>query len=249
MIDNLECMVTTNRRPLNQARRQTLRNEATHALRHAILSGIYQPGDHLVEAEIAQQMGTSHGPVREALQELEAEDLIVIEPHRGAFVKSFTADDIREIYSLRSLLETAMVLRSIERVTEDDLVALDALIAQMRAAEAAGNAEAEIELDLAFHSTLCALSGHRRMIEAWNRLAFPIRLFLTMAIPKHLSLHEAVESHVPIVEALRHRDAAAATKHMEAGVLAIGERIASAMTSSASIVPLLDRPGEEGAIP
>ncbi len=241
--------MTANRQPLVQARRQTLRNEVTHALRQAILSGTYRPGDHLVEAEIAQQMGVSHGPVREALRELAAEDLIVIEPHRGGFVKSFTADDIREIYSLRSLLETAMVIRAIERVTEEDLIVLDGLIAQMRAAEEAGNAEAEIELDLTFHSTLCELSGHHRMIEAWNRLAFPIRLFLTMAIPTHLSLHDAVESHVPIVQALRQRDAVAATKHMEAGVLAIGEQIASAMKPAAPILPLPDLPIEEGAVP
>ncbi len=247
IIHTWECTVEANRRQLDPARRQTLRREVTHALREAILSGAYQPGAHLVEAEIAELMGVSHGPVREALRELEAEDLIVIEPHRGGFVKSFTADDIREIYSLRSLLETAMVLRAIERITEDDLVVLDALIAQMRVAEAAENAEAEIELDLAFHSKLCALSGHRRMIEAWNRLAFPIRLFLTMAIPKHLSLHEAVESHIPIVEALRQRNAVAATKHMEAGVLAIGERIATAMTPSAPVVPLPDLPGGKTA--
>ena len=95
-------------RALEPVRRHTLGSEVTHALREAILSGVYQPGDHLTEAQIAREMQVSHGPVREALRELEAEELIVIEAHRGAFVKAFTADDVREIYSMRSALETAM---------------------------------------------------------------------------------------------------------------------------------------------
>src|SRR5437870_9903376 len=90
-------------RTLEPVRRQTLGSEVTHALREAILSGVYQPGDHLTEAQIAREMQVSHGPVREALRELEAEELIVIEAHRGAFVKAFTADDVREIYSMRSV--------------------------------------------------------------------------------------------------------------------------------------------------
>src|SRR5437667_11654296 len=96
-------------RALEPVRRHTLGSEVTHALREAILTGVYQPGDHLTEAEIAREMGVSHGPVREALRELEAEELIIIEPHRGAFVRAFTAQDVREIYSLRSLPDTATV--------------------------------------------------------------------------------------------------------------------------------------------
>ena len=224
-------------RTLEPVRRQTLGSEVTHALREAILSGVYQPGDHLTEAQIAREMQVSHGPVREALRELEAEELIVIEAHRGAFVKAFTADDVREIYSMRSALETAMVKLAIERVSDADLVELEVLIEEMRKAAHAEDPDALIELDLEFHRRLCALSNHHRLYDAWRRLASPIRLFLTMAIPTYLPLQEAAESHPPIVRALRRRDAEAATKYMERGVGQVGERIAEAMGSVTVAVP------------
>ncbi len=198
---------------------------------------MYQPGDHLIEAEIARAMGVSHGPVREALRELEAEELIVIEPHRGAFVRAFTAQDVREIYSFRSLLETAMVNLAQARVQPADLDDLQALIERMRAAATDGEIEVEIELDLEFHRRLCALSGHRRMYEAWQRLASPIRLFLAMAVPTYLPPHEAAESHAPIVRALRAGDAIAATRYMEQAVGDVGEKIADAMGSAMVAVP------------
>jgi DNA-binding GntR family transcriptional regulator len=222
---------------LGLAQRRTLSGEVTRAIRQAVLSGVYQPGDHLTEAEIARAMGVSHGPVREALRELEAEELIIIEPHRGAFVRAFTAQDVREIYSFRSLLETAMVHLAQSRVQPADLDDLQTLIERMRAAATAGEIEVEIELDLEFHRRLCELSGHRRLYEAWLRLASPIRLFLAMAIPTYLRPHDAAESHAPIVRALRTGDAIAATRYMEQAVGDVGEKIADAMGSAMVAVP------------
>jgi DNA-binding GntR family transcriptional regulator len=209
----------------------------TRAIRQAVLTGVYQPGDHLTEAEIAREMGVSHGPVREALRELEAEELIVIEPHRGAFVRAFTARDVREIYSLRSLLETAMVHLAQARAQPAELDELQALIERMRAVARDGDIAAEIELDLEFHRRLCEQSGHRRMYEAWLRLASPIRLVLTMAIPTYLPPHDAAESHAPIVNALRAGDALAATRYMEQAVGNVGEKIADAMGSATVAIP------------
>jgi DNA-binding GntR family transcriptional regulator len=184
--------------------------------------------------------------VREAFRELAAEELIVLEPHRGAYVKTFTSEDVREIYSMRSVLETAMVRLAIERVTKDDLAGLDALIDDMRQAARAEEPDTLIEIDLEFHHRLCELSGHRRLIAAWQRLASPIRLFLAMAIPRYLGLSDAAESHPPIVRALRRRDADSAIKYMERGVLQVGESISAAM--GASTVTVAQRaPEEQGA--
>src|SRR6202011_3416497 len=146
---------TDGRDGLRPATRRMLGAEVTHALRQAILGGRYRPGEQITETEIAQQMGVSHGPVREALRELESEDLLVIEPHRGAFVKSFTASDIREVYQFRSAIETAAVTLAVQRSTDADLAQLDALIEQMRQASAASDLDGLIELDLEFHRVLC----------------------------------------------------------------------------------------------
>src|SRR5207249_2878411 len=128
--------------------RRKLSSDVTRALHEAILRGAYQPGDHLTEAQIAHELVVSHGPVREALRELETEELIVIESHRGAFVKAFTADDVREIYSMRSVLETAMVKLAVECVTQENLTELEALIEEMPKAARNQERDTLIELDL-----------------------------------------------------------------------------------------------------
>ena len=211
------------------AERRALSAQVTHALRQAILDGVYRPGDHVTEAEIAQRMGLSHGPVREALRELELEELVVLEPHRGAFVKLFTAADIREVYQFRCAIETAAVRLAVKRLTAADLQRLDELIVQMRQASAHSDLDRLIELDLAFHHALCLVSGNQRMADAWQRLSSPIRLFLSLAVPSYLTPDDTAESHPPIVEALRRGDAETAIRHMEHGVLAVGERIAAAL--------------------
>ncbi len=200
--------------------------EVTRALRQAILTGRYRSGDHVTEAEIAQQMRVSHGPVREALRELESEDLVVIEPHRGAFVKSFSADDIRDVCQFRAAIETAAVNLALPALTESDFGFLESLIQQMRQAGQDAELDVLIELDMEFHRWLCERSGNRRMYEAWLRLISPIRLFLSIAVPSYLSPQETAESHAPIVAALRAGDAAAATRHMECSLEALAERIA-----------------------
>src|SRR5262249_15821082 len=145
------------------------------------------------------------------------------------YIKQFTADDVREIYSMRMVLESAMVRLAIERASEAELDQLDAIIADMRVAAHDEEADTLVELDLEFHRTLCELSGHRRLFEAWQRLASPIRLFLAMAIPRYLGLAEAAESHPPIMRAIRQRDPDTAIKHMEQGVAQVGESISLAM--------------------
>jgi DNA-binding GntR family transcriptional regulator len=130
-----------------------------------------------------------------------------------------------------------MVYLAQARVQPGDLDELQALIERMRAAAEAGDIGVEIELDLEFHRRLCELSGHRRMYEAWLRLASPIRLFLAMAIPTYLQPHAAAESHAPILHALRAGDAAAATRYMEQAVGDVGEQIADVMGSAMVAVP------------
>ncbi|MBV9325298.1 MAG: GntR family transcriptional regulator [Chloroflexi bacterium] len=221
--------------------RRKLGAEVTRALRQAILTGRYRSGDHVTEAEIAQQLSVSHGPVREALRELESEDLLVLEPHRGAFVKSFAARDIREVCQFRSAIETAAVNLALPELTESDFGHLDEIVDEMRTAVRGEDLETLIELDLEFHSWLCHRSGNRRMYEAWLRLLSPVRLFLTIAVPRYLSPHETAESHPPIVAALRAGDAPAATRHMECSVQALADRIAAGLEArSAGFAPRSD---------
>src|SRR5512141_2804217 len=86
-------------------RSRGLRSVALLSIRRAIVNGVLRPGDRLMEADIAREMGISRGPVREALRQLEQEGLVISYPHRGTFVASLAADEASEIYVMRAVLE------------------------------------------------------------------------------------------------------------------------------------------------
>ena len=87
-------------------RNETLREQMVETLRNAVISGAIPPGQKLVEAQIAEQLGVSRGPLREAMRQLVEEGLLEHIPYRGTMVKTVTVQDLEEIYSFRILLET-----------------------------------------------------------------------------------------------------------------------------------------------
>ena len=82
-----------------------LRDVVFNTLRHAILKGELEPGERLMEISLAQKLGVSRTPIREAIRKLELEGLVSIIPNKGAFVEGVSTDDIRDIYEIRALLE------------------------------------------------------------------------------------------------------------------------------------------------
>ena len=115
--------------------RDTLHLRVCNLLREAILKGDFKPGDRLKQADLADAMGVSRMPIREAFQKLEAEGLIKLEPHKGAVVKSIQVEDIEEIYALRAKLEKMAVYQSVENLTEDDHKQLSTLVEQMETSD------------------------------------------------------------------------------------------------------------------
>src|ERR1700754_4253911 len=96
-------------------------------LEEAILEGELQPGERLRAEALAQRFGTSRTPVREALLQLEAQGLVDVEPNRGAVVRAFDADDLRDLYEVRALLEPQAAARAATRISADDIERLEEL--------------------------------------------------------------------------------------------------------------------------
>src|SRR3982750_741569 len=94
---------------------------ATELIRNAIIEGRLEPGRRLKEEELARELGISRTPVREALLVLQAEDLVVASPNRGATVRVHDARDLKEQYELRALLEGLATRRAAERITKDEV--------------------------------------------------------------------------------------------------------------------------------
>ncbi|MGG3563903.1 GntR family transcriptional regulator [Neobacillus rhizosphaerae] len=131
--------------------RDTLHLRVCNLIRQAILKGDFKPGERLKQADLADAMGVSRMPIREAFQKLEAEGLIKLEPHKGAVVKSIHVGDIEEIYALRAELEKMAVYQSIEHLTDEDIKQLTALVEQMELSE---DVDEFINYNIEFHRLL-----------------------------------------------------------------------------------------------
>ncbi|HEY8311074.1 MAG TPA: GntR family transcriptional regulator, partial [Gemmatimonadaceae bacterium] len=118
--------------------RQTVTHQATEALRERILRGVYADDTPLRQDALAAELGVSRIPIREALRQLEAEGLVVFNPHRGAVVSSLSVDEINELFELRAQIEGDLVRRAIMRTTVESISRAKDILKAYEAAFRAG---------------------------------------------------------------------------------------------------------------
>jgi len=206
-----------------------IHRDVLSALRAAILDGTLQPGERIVEADIAEQMDISRGPVREALAELEEEGLVVRRAYKGTFVATYSARHVRELYSLRALLEGYAARLAAVRVQPEDIEKLESLVNSMKEAGDAGDIDTLVEKDIQFHREICRLSDHDLLIQMWNKLVSRTRLFLTLANLVYFTHDHMVGTHYPTLEALRNADPDLAEKTIKEPMIKGGEVMARGM--------------------
>jgi DNA-binding GntR family transcriptional regulator len=180
------------------------------ALRDAIVNAELAPGRQISENEIADKLGVSRTPVREALARLSDDQLVQIVPQLGTFVSRISVSGVDDAQFLREALECSAVRLAAERVDKPGMAALSTLIARQEAARDANDASGFFVLDDELHSTLCELSG--RPI-AWTIIARAnghlnrVRR-LSLAQPSYIA--EMIEEHKAVVDAVGTGDADAA---------------------------------------
>jgi DNA-binding GntR family transcriptional regulator len=211
---------------------RSLAEDAADQIREQILSGGFAPGEHLVEAKIAEQLAISRGPVREAFKLLRAEGLLNEEPRRGTFVVSLTADDVREIYGLRAALEGRAARLIARRGDEMALQRLTALADAIDAAVAQGDAVAVSRADLAFHHGVCDASGNARILEVFDRYVPMLRSLLRLDELVVRSLEDLSTQHRPLVRALEAGDEDRAAKLFADHADQAGELIAGVVAAN-----------------
>lgn len=220
------------------ARRADLWELVAGTLRWAIITGELEPGIHLQEPLLAQKFGVSRVPVREALARLEHEGLVRSEPRRGAFVVGFTASDVQEIYEMRQFIETRAGRLAAERVTSDDLARLQRFIDQMSDAVRNKQVSRVAEPDIAFHSEIVAISGHRRLLAAWEPIAGIVSTLLKITNTSHPDMAGAIASHQVIANALADHDPvateAAIQRHLTNGERTMQEALRNGMPDQAA---------------
>jgi DNA-binding GntR family transcriptional regulator len=154
-------------RPLQT--RRLLAEDVADRIREEILAGRVGHGERLVEVVIAEELGVSRGPVREALKLLNGEGLVTEEPHRGAFVTRLNSSDVRDIFDLRAALEAGAARQIAARGTPSDIHTLRRLVTRVAEVARGGDAAQTLQADLAFHESVCQLSGNRRLLEVYMR--------------------------------------------------------------------------------
>lgn len=199
---------------------------ATDALRAMILSGELRLGERLVEARLTERLGVSRPPLREALQRLAHEGLVVTHPRRGAAVRSLTRHDVYEIVTLREELEAFAVRLAIPVRSPARLQELHDALETFAEAGRAGDEGVFTRRKYDFHLAVVALAGHDRLTGAYRALSLQMQLCMAMnrsARRSRESLMENVERHRDLVTVIEAGDPdavqAALTSHGHASFL------------------------------
>jgi len=174
-------------------------------IRQAILSGELPAGSQLREAHIADEMGISRSPVREALSRLEEEGLVEKVPFKGAYVASVSPETIAEIASIRTLLEPYAVSQALPRMTAADWKQLRKLLDQLNKATGR-DAVSAIEKHLAFHRYFYEKSGNATLLGLWQDWESKLRLFFIVDHEAFQHAHDVAGVHEDLITVIESGD-------------------------------------------
>lgn len=180
----------------------------------AIVERRLMPGTKLVEQQIADIFGVSRTVVRQALNQLSRDRLVTLEPARGAFVAKPSPQEAREVFEVRTMLESAMVRQLSARITDAQIAELRSHLADEAQAVARTDVSGRTRLLADFHVVLARMLGNQVLADLLADLLTRSSLIALMYQSSHSAEHSQAE-HVAIVDALERRDARAAVKLLE----------------------------------
>lgn len=185
------------------ARPVPLRQSVYETLVDLIVSTELRPGQHLVETDLARQLGVSRQPVREALHRLEAEGWVDLRPSQGAFVHVPTDQEVNELLHVRELLEAETARLAARAATTEQVKQLREIWQSGRAAADADDVSAAVASNNAFHATVAAIAGNSVLADLAGIVGNRVRWYYSLVAParghgsweEHGELIEAVEAH------------------------------------------------------
>ncbi|HPF43487.1 MAG TPA: GntR family transcriptional regulator [Syntrophomonadaceae bacterium] len=196
--------------PVNLESYKPLRDLVLEALREAILNGTLKPRERLMEIQLAEELGVSRTPVREALRKLELEGFIVMVPRKGAYVADLSIKDIADVFEIRIALEGLAAALAAERITDEELEAMERHLVEKAEAIKKNDMVKLVEVDTKFHEALYGASRNDRLITIINNLREQIQRFRTSSLAMPGRMQQSLEEHRSIVEAIQSRDIALA---------------------------------------
>ncbi|CAM3228205.1 FCD domain-containing protein [Paenibacillus lupini] len=174
-------------------------------LKRQIMKGELLPGHRMIVLDIAKQFSVSQAPVREALERLKQEGLIVGKMNKGSAVSEITAQEIRDIYSLRQMVEGHALRATMKVLDEKDITYLEGVIAGMREAIDQEDPYRLVELDMLFHGYFYLRSGNELLYNIWNSIKTKIMRFITVTNQDHPG-YSLSDSHTDILNLIKSGD-------------------------------------------
>ncbi|WP_442595759.1 GntR family transcriptional regulator [Neobacillus sp. D3-1R] len=208
------------------AKEDSLATQAYNIIKQAIISGDLSPGDSLPEERVANDLGISRTPLREAIKLLATEGLVLLEKGKPAVVASYTPSEAFDFLEVRSILE-AHNITMIEPYLDDAFISLlEQNITQQEQTVVEQNYQFFIDLDLSFHLLLASKNKNKTLVEMIKHVNNGVnRAFLLLSKTLPISAKDAVEEHKLIVNALKNKDISLAKEKMEYHMQKIGIRI------------------------
>lgn len=183
-----------------------LREVVFESLREAIITGLLKPGERLMEVQVAEELGVSRTPVREAIRKLELEGLVVMLPRRGAYVAGISVKDIADVFEVRAALEALAASLAAERITDAELEDLERSLVEITKVSDTQDIGTIVARDTSFHDIIYRASRNGWLIQIISNLQDQIHRFRMTTLSRPGRTKEAVEEHKKIVEAISDRN-------------------------------------------
>ncbi|MBN1659506.1 MAG: GntR family transcriptional regulator [Anaerolineae bacterium] len=202
----------------NMLERVVLGDQVKEHIMEAILNGDFKPGDRLVASSLARRLGVSQAPVREALRDLVLLGFIETEPFKGTSVRSFTAKELYEIYTVRAALESLAARLAAENLTDEHIETLQHILDEMIESAQQHDEKGMVRLDNRFHETILEISDNQLLHQLWKTLQFGYWTIVTTRT-SNSNLEELARRHEDLLDALTSRNpqkaSAAMRRHIE----------------------------------
>lgn len=187
-----------------------LRDVVFKTLRQAILTGELKPGERLMEIHLANRLGVSRTPIREAIRMLELEGLVTMIPRKGAEVSRISKQDISDVLEVRGSLDALAVRLACERITPEEISKLESAADAFSAAISSGDLTAVAQADVDFHDIIVASSKNKRLMQMANNLAERVYRYRLEYIKDKSSHNNLIKEHREILDCIKRGGASAA---------------------------------------
>ncbi len=194
--------------------RESLSQKAYHILKEAIIRGDIESNARLTFQELAQSMGISTTPIREAINKLTSEGLVKLSPNKGIIINEITIDDFQEILQIRSALDGLIAELATSKINEEEINEMVKIIKNMELSVKKDDRLVYNDLDIQFHDLLLNIAGNQKLKDLYNNLISQVYKFRLRTLKLAYRMSKSLEEHKSIALAVKEKNPSKANREM-----------------------------------